>query len=307
MSIPLDISEEEIKNLIYSECKALELHAKKYSDSVLSGAYKSVKRGSGIEFEETRVYSPSDDARRIDWKVTARKQKPYIKSFREEREQSIFLIVDSTYSTLLGKENTKSKKILEVAAFIGSIASFNQDKIGSMSFTNSDVSFNKAKRGFSSVYKILHDIISLSLRIGSIEESKSNASHISFKAVLDHVQRFIKKRSKVFLISDFSFVNDFEKELSTLSKKQDIYCISVYDAIEDSLPTSGTYLTKNPETGEEHILSLSHPQVRDYLQTQIKVHREQIEQIFKKREIPFIALHTSTDTREALFRFFKRS
>lgn len=303
----LDFSEEDIKDLIYAECKALEVTAKKYSDAMLSGAYKSIKRGAGVEFEEARIYTPSDDSRRIDWKVTARKQKPYIKSFREEKDQSMYLIVDGTLSTLLGIENTKSKKILEVAAFIGSIASFNQDKIGSICFTNTGLNFNKVKRGFSSVYKILHDIVSLSVRTSSVDSLVWNNAQpaMSFKEALKNVQRFIKRRSKIFLISDFNFPIDFEAEISQISNKHDLFCVSVYDAIEDDLPNSGTFFTKNPETGEEQILQLSNNLVRNFLINEMQEHKKNLENAFKRLEIPYVTLNTSTNTREVLFRFFR--
>ena len=297
-------SEIDIKDLIYAECKALEITARKFADTSISGAYKSLKRGSGIEFEEARIYTPSDDARRIDWKVTARKQKPYIKSFREEREQSIVLIVDGTYSTLLGVEESKSKRILEVAAFIGSIATFNQDLIGSLSFTNYNFNYTKPKRGFNSVFKILHDIISIQVK-NSEETEAIDQKQLPFSEVLQNVGKIIKKKSQLFIISDFNFKYEFESPLKSLSKKHDVYCISIEDALETKLPEAGTYLLKNPENGEENLFNFSNKKARNAIIENIKNHRENIQLLFKRQKIPFLTLNSDSDVRSCLFSFFK--
>ena len=300
-----ELAQINLKELVYSECRALEITAKKLADASVTGAYRSLKKGSGIEFEEARLYTPSDDSRRIDWKVTARKQNPYIKSFREERDQSVLLVVDKTASTLLGIEESKARKILEAAAFIGSIASFNQDAIGSILFSEDGFTYSRPKKGFASVFKILHEIVNSIYASNNINSAKS--SNTSFAESLFAIGKLVKRKTQIFLISDFNFPTSFEAPLKSISKKHDVFCLSIVDSLESSMPTAGTFLIKDPETGFEQLVNFSNKKTRDSLVSRITSHRENLSRTFKKQGIPYLQLSSSSDIRSSLFTFFKEN
>jgi uncharacterized protein (DUF58 family) len=305
------LAQGELKELIYAECRALEITARKLADASISGAYRSLKKGSGIEFEEARLYTPTDDARRIDWKVTARKQKPYIKSFKEEQDQSVLIVVDQTPSTLLGIESSKAKKILEISAFIGTIANFSNDPIGSILFDNNGFSYNKPKKGFSNVFQILNEIYSsihcVANNDSKLEKKQFTNESDNFSQILVSVGKLAKRKSQIFIISDFNFPINFESALKFVGIKHDLFCLSIEDALEESIPDSGTFLLKNPETGEEQLINFSSKLTREAIHKGIESHRKKLNDTFKKYKIPFLKLSTTSDIRSKLFSFFKEN
>ena len=128
------LNSSEVSSLLYAECRALQFKARKWAEEQTSGNYRSLSRGSGMEFDEARLYVPGDDSRRIDWKLTARKSSAYVKSFIEENDNAVSLLIDLSASTILGTRYSLLERILEVSAFLSSIALFNKDVISAILF-----------------------------------------------------------------------------------------------------------------------------------------------------------------------------
>jgi uncharacterized protein (DUF58 family) len=295
-------SEEEIRSLLYSECRALEFTARKWADARISGAYKSIQKGSGVEFEEARLYTPGDDARRIDWKVSARKQQPYIKSFREDRDQSLFLIADVSPSSLLGINEPKINKIGEICAFLSSIAVFNQDAVGAISFYEDIVSYSPAKKGFSATLKLLHAIYKTAYELGNHRAATSTPS---LHSTLVSASSILKRKSIIFIISDFTMPIDFGSSLQILSKKHDVYAIRLNDALESQIPEKGVFSVLHPETKEQYLIDFSSKKTRTALLEQIETHATELKNTFSRRGIPFLSLNNNDSIRSSLFSFFQ--
>jgi uncharacterized protein (DUF58 family) len=297
-------TEEEIRSLLYSECRALEFTARKWADARIAGAYKSIQKGSGIEFEEARLYSPGDDARRIDWKVSARKQQPYIKSFREDRDQSLFLIADVSPSSLLGINEPKINKIGEICAFLSSIAVFNQDAVGAISFYEDIVSYSPPKKGFSATLKLLHAIYKTAYELG-LGNHRPSSSTPSLHSTLVSASSILKRKSIIFIISDFTMPIDFGSSLQILAKKHDVYAIRLTDQLESQIPEKGVFSVVHPETKEQYLIDFSSKKTRTALLEQIEKHAKDLKNTFSRRGIPFLSLNNNDSIRSSLFTFFQ--
>jgi len=296
-------TDNEIREQIFSECRALQFIAKKWADTKVSGAYKSIQKGSGIEFEEARLYSPGDDARRIDWKLSAKRQKPYIKSFREERDQSLHLIVDVSPSTLLGVDSPKIRKIGEICAFLSSIAIFNKDSVGGATFFDKIIKYNPPKKGLSSAFSMLHSVYSSAYKLYSDNNISTTPSlHLPLLTS----SSIIKKKSAIFIVSDFNFPLDFSSALQGLAKRHDVYAIRLSDSLEKSLPNSGKFLFFDPESRKEFLLDLSSKKTRESIISQISIHSSGIERLFAENGIPYVSFYSSDNIRTGLFNFFQK-
>jgi uncharacterized protein (DUF58 family) len=294
--------EEEIKSMLFSECRALEYTARKWADARISGAYKSIQKGSGIEFEEARLYTPGDDARRIDWKVSARKQQPYIKSFREDRDQSLIIITDVSPSCLLGVNEPKIRKIGEICAFLASIAVFNGDAVGGITFFNDIISYTPPKKGFSSTLRLLHSIYKTAYDLKNHPPLDASPS---LNSTLVSAASIIRKKSIIFLVSDFNTPTDFSGPLEMLGRKHDVYAVRLQDPLEENVPGSGIFAFMDPETGRTFRIDFSSKSSRDAFSHTIQEHTTSLKRIFSSARVPYISLSGEDSVRSSLFTFFQ--
>lgn len=199
------------------------------ANDLLAGLYRSAFKGKGMEFEEVRPYQSGDEIRSIDWNVTARMQAPYVKHFREERELSIFLVVDISSSLRFGTKNVlKSALIAEIAAVLAFSGIKNQDKIGLILFSEEVEHYLPPKKGIRHVLRLIRDLMIVKPK----KRGTSVAKSLSFLAKVQ------KKPCVVFLLSDF-FCPDFSKEVSLVAKKHDLIAVHVSDPIENAIPNIG--------------------------------------------------------------------
>ena len=232
--------------------RRIEIQSNKLVDEIFSGEYRSGFRGKGIEFENIRHYVAGDDVRSIDWNVTARYNKAFVKQYCEEREMNLFLLIDMSRSNSFGK---KKEFIAEISATLALSANRNNDRVGVIFFTGKVEKFIPSKSGKKHVLAIIENILNY----------EPQQADTSIANVLHYFNRVEKKRSVVFLISDFLDAG-YEREIKASSNRHDLVRIRVLDKAEEHIPAGAIFTFEDLETGETLILDntkqdfiMSHP------------------------------------------------
>ncbi len=234
---------------ILKQVRQIEIRTKGLVNQVFSGEYHSVFKGRGMEFSEVREYQFGDDIRNIDWNVTARFGHPFIKVFEEERELTVILMVDLSGSLNFGSaDKTKQEVAAELSAILAFSALKNNDKVGLILFTDKIEKFVPPRKGNKHVLRIIRDVLSFE------PEGKST----NLKGALEYMNNAIKKRSIVFLLSDF-MDSDFEKILRVVGKRHDLIGIVLNDKREEEIPKVGVIRFTDAETGQERWVDTSNP------------------------------------------------
>ncbi|OGV01722.1 MAG: hypothetical protein A2330_04650, partial [Ignavibacteria bacterium RIFOXYB2_FULL_36_7] len=264
-------------------------------NQVFSGEYHSVFKGRGMEFSEVREYQFGDDIRNIDWNVTARFSHPFIKIFEEERELTVILLVDLSGSLLFGTvEKTKQQIAAELSAVLAFSAMKNNDKVGLILFTDKIEKFVPPRKGKTHVLRLVREVLSF--------EPKGKATNL--KSALEYMNNAIKKKSIVFLISDF-MDNGYEKILRIVGKKHDLVGIVINDRREFKLPKIGLVKLTDSETGEERWIDTSDTKV----QKTVAGVRQRIIQnrksLFLSSRLDSIEINTGENYVKPLVKFFR--
>lgn len=273
----------------------IEIRAKGLSRDVFSGQYRSAFKGRGMTFSEVREYAYGDEVRSIDWNVSAKLNKPFVKIFEEEREMTVMLMIDISGSTLFGSKNElKSEIITEIAATIAFSASSNNDKVGAILFSDTVDLFVPPKKGTSHCLRIIRELLSF----------RKQESKTSFKEPFQYINNVIKKRCTCFFITDgFS---EFDKGLTIFSKKHDVCAVIVNDRMEFLLPDLGLVLMKDAESNESRWVDTSDGRTREYFASYRKRRKEDLETALKKLGIDYISLFTEDDYTKALIKLFAK-
>lgn len=281
---------------LHRDIKYIELFVRKLLLSGLSGNYLSALKGSGLRFEEVRPYQPGDEVRRIDWNITARTNQPYVKIFREERELQIILAVDLSASTLFGTQ-TQSKRdlIVHLAALFAFLATKNNDRIGLITFTDQIESWLPPKKGLRHVYRVIDTLLS----------TRPQHPATNLNRILETLARRTRKRSVVFLISDFCDQN-YERSLQLLSKKHDLIPISIIDQRDASLSDLGVVLFKELESATTQWVDTSDPEFTAAWKKQYFEHDRRTQETFKKLRLDTLEFLTGESLLKPLMLFFKR-
>ena len=230
---------------LLAKVKRIEIRAKRAVNELTAGAWLSTFKGKGVEFDDVREYFPGDDVRSIDWKVTARMRKPFIKQFTEERELSLFLLVDVSASGDIGSfEKSKNELAAEIAALLSMSAINNGDRVGLMLFSDHEELFLKAQKGQRHIKRIIRELLAFNRKNKKTNLSEAIASFI----------RYQKRRSIVVLISDF-IDEEYTKALGQLNRKHELICMRLYDPLELKIPELGQLCLEDAETGELQTLS----------------------------------------------------
>ncbi|MCX7728581.1 MAG: DUF58 domain-containing protein [Bacteroidia bacterium] len=276
--------------------KRIEIKSKGLSQNIFSGQYHSAFKGRGMAFSEVREYVPGDDIRNIDWNVTARFNTPYVKVFEEERELTLLLMIDISASTSFGMINDYKKNLIaEMAATIAFSANQNNDKVGVIFFSNKVEKFIPPKKGKSQVLRIIREII------GTEKTSPSTDLNDALKFLF----QAIKKRSTVFILSDFLMPLNFLDALKISARKHDIIAIKINDKNEKELPNVGLLPIKNLETQEIQWIDTSDKQFRTQLTANFLQHSDQLKQIFQKAKVDSIEILTHQNYIIPLSNLFK--
>ena len=280
---------------ILKKVKRLEITTRGLVNDVFSGEYHSVFKGRGMEFSEVREYQIGDDIRTIDWNVTARSGKPFVKIFEEERELTVMLMVDASSSGEFGTyERMKGEIGVEICALLAFSAIKNNDKVGLIIFTDKIEKFIPPRKGKSHVLRLLRELLYF-----KPEDRKTDIG-----MSLEYLNRVVKRRSVVFMISDF-ISQDYEKQLRIVNKKHDIVAINIIDPRELDLPSIGFIEFEDLESGERMVLDTSDPEVRSMFKNESSVSLVKREKLFKSMNVDSIMIRTDQSYVEPLIRFFR--
>ena len=278
----------------------IQIYTSKAVNDVLAGEYHSVFKGQGMEFDEVRAYQPGDDIRTIDWNVTARTGHPYVKRYVEEREITVFFLVDLSRSGSFGSlEKLKNEVAAEFCALLAFSAIKNNDKVGLIVFTDTIELFIPPAKGTSHVLRLIREL--LFFEPGQIR--KKTGTDIAL--ALDYLGRVLNKRGVVFLVSDFLDKN-FEKPLRVLARRHDLIAVTVSDPRELSLPNVGLLEIQDAETGESMVIDTGSKRVRSKYRRLAEEKNNKLSNLFQSTGIDHIKLLTNRDYVLDLVKFFRK-
>ncbi|MHB8854722.1 MAG: DUF58 domain-containing protein [Ignavibacteriaceae bacterium] len=280
---------------ILKQVRQIEIRTKGLVNQVFSGEYHSVFKGRGMEFSEVREYQFGDDIRNIDWNVTARFGHPFIKVFEEERELTVILMVDLSGSLNFGSaDKTKQEVAAELSAILAFSALKNNDKVGLILFTDKIEKFVPPRKGNKHVLRIIREVLSFE------PEGKST----NLKGALEYMNNAIKKRSIVFLLSDF-MDSGFEKILRVVGKRHDLIGIVLNDKREEDIPKVGVIRFTDAETGHERWIDTSNP-VNQFLLKEMREKKSaQQKTLFLTSRVDSIKIQTGQNYIKPLVQFFR--
>uniref|UniRef100_A0A7C6A9T3 DUF58 domain-containing protein n=1 Tax=candidate division WOR-3 bacterium TaxID=2052148 RepID=A0A7C6A9T3_UNCW3 len=278
----------------------IEIRTKSLVNTLFAGDYKSSFKGRGIEFLDVREYLPGDDVRTIDWKVTARFGRPYVKKYAEERELIVILIVDASGSERFGtRRQFKLEQAATIAATLAFSAVRNNDKVGLLFFTDKVEKFIPPRKGRFHVLRLIRDILYFT------PESKGTDPILA----LEFLMHILKRRAIIFFLSDFigdGFKPDKIKiPLGVAAKKHDLVVITINDPSEDELPKVGLVEFEDAETGEILTIDTNEKALRERYRLYRQQKYEERERLFNSLGIDHIALKTSEDFSDKLHKFFQ--
>lgn len=283
------IAEEILKKV-----RRIEIISKKSSQEIFAGEYHSAFKGRGMEFSEVREYVEGDDIRFIDWNVSSRMGKFYVKQFVEERELTVILAIDLSASlNFFSRSKSKKEIAAEISAIIAFTASLNNDKVGLLIFTDQVERFIPPKKGKTHILRIIREIL----------EFKPKSKGTSIDNGLVYLNKVIKKKAILFLLSDF-IDQDFQQSLKIASQKHDLIAIKISDRREITLPKAGVFILKDQETGEEFFVDFNSKKTRSDFLKKLQENENQLLETFKKYGVDSITIDSEKDYEKPLFDFF---
>jgi len=280
---------------ILKKVRRIEITTRGMVNDVFSGEYHSVFKGRGVEFAEVRQYQVGDDIRTIDWNVTARYGEPFVKVFEEERELTVVLMVDASSSGEFGTfERMKGEIAVEICALLAFSAIKNNDKVGLLIFTDKVEKFVPPRKGKSHVLRVLRELLYF----------RPEDRRTDIRTALDYLNRVVRRRSVVFLVSDFLSA-DYEKALRIANRRHDVVAIQIVDPRESELPAVGYVELEDAETGETILLDTRNRGVRELFAQRAGELMQSRNKLFKSMNIDSIVIRTDHSYFEPLIRFFR--
>ncbi len=281
---------------IMRKIRRIQIRTSRKVDELLAGTWNSAFKGRGIEFEEVRPYQAGDDVRTIDWNVTARSDQPYVKLFREERELAVMLLVDLSGSQSFGtNEQTKRDLVAELGATLAMSAIKNNDRVGLTLFTDEIEKCIPPKKGSRHVLRLIRELLFC--------EPVGNRTNL--RRALEHLNRTSRRRTVVFLISDFQD-SGFEATMKVACRKHDIIPVVISDPREGEMPNVGLVRLQDEETGEVIMLDTSSAKNRELF---AKLYQQQAaarDGIFRRQRLEPLHLETGRDLIDPLRRYFHK-
>ena len=280
---------------LIAKIKNIHIRASRLVNDVFAGEYESAFKGRGLEFEEVREYLPGDDVRSIDWNVTARYSKPYIKTFKDERELTVIFVVDVSASSRFGtKTKFKNEVAAEITALLAYTALKNNDKVGLLIFSDHVEHYLPPKKGKGHIWRVIREILAY--------RSDSKKTHLG--NALEFLNQIVKRRAVVFLISDFLDQDD-QTQLRTTSQIHDLIAFGIYDDREVNLPNVGYIELEDAETGESILVNTTNKQVRNEFKKIAEFTQQKQEVFFKSLNIDFIQMRTDENYIDPIIKFFR--
>ena len=277
--------------------RKIEIKTRGLSKNIFAGEYHSAFKGRGMTFSEVREYQYGDDIRNIDWNVTARHNRPYVKIFEEERELTVMLMIDVSASRNFGTiSKLKKNQITEIAAVLAFSAIQNNDKIGVIFFSDKIEKFIPPKKGRTHILHIIRELIDF------YPEDKQT----DIEQALEYMTNSIKKRCTCFVISDFIDELDFAHALAIANRKHDVVALRVYDPRENQLPPVGMMYLRDAETGEQMWVDTSDKKLREAYEKYAFVREKELDAIFKRSGVDVANIRSDEDYVRALITLFKK-
>jgi len=280
---------------VLRQVRLIELRTRGLVNSLFAGEYRSVFKGQGMEFSEVREYQVGDEVRNIDWNVTARMRRPYVKRYIEERDLTVMLVVDLSGSERFGtRRRFKSEVAAELAAVLTMSAIRNNDRVGAVFFTDRVEHVVPPRKGRRHALRVLRDLL--------VFHPVGRGTDLA--GALDYLSKMLHHMAVVFVVSDFLSA-EIERPLKLLAQRHDVVAVTVEDPAEVQLPNVGLARLADPETGEMVDVNTSDPALRASYDARVNADRERRRRLLRRLAIDEVAIHTETPIIEPLLRFFR--
>jgi uncharacterized protein (DUF58 family) len=280
---------------VLRQIRHIDMRTRGLVNSLFAGEYRSVFKGQGMEFAEVREYMPGDEVRSIDWNVTARMRRPFVRRYEEERELTVMLAVDLSGSERYGTERRfKSELATELAAVLALSAVRNNDRVGALLFTDQVEHVVRPRKGRRHALRLLRDVL--------VFEPKGRSTNVAVAA--DYLARLLTHKAIVFIISDFQDP-DLERPLKRLALRHDVVAVTIEDPGEFALPDVGLARFVDPETGVIVERDTTDPALRQWFAERVGAEREERRRLLRRLAIDEVQVRTGEAYVEPLLRFFR--
>ncbi len=278
------------------QIRLLEIRTNRAVDEITGGAYRSVFKGRGIEFEEVREYTPEDDVRDIDWNVSARIGSPYIKKYVEERELTVLLLVDVSASGAFGSaEKSKRRTAAELAALLAFSAGRNGDKVGLLMFSDRIELYVPPRSGRSHTLRLIREMLAFRPQSGGTD----------IDLALRESAQLLKKRSVVFLLSDLIDRKEFETSLKLLNRRHDVVALQIFDPVEHRWPSALPVVVEDAESGELVRFGGGRREL-GRLEAELEQVREARRELCRRARVDLIEIESGREVLRPVIEFFAR-
>ena len=284
-----------IPSQVIKKIRRIHIKSRRTVSSIMAGQYRSVFRGSGMEFEEVREYTPGDEVKSIDWKVSARLGRPFVKRFREEREAIVILLIDMSASLQFGSFSGQTlEKVAEAASVLAFSAIKNNDKVGVVFFTDRVEAYIPPKKGSAHVWRVIKEIFTF----------QPQGRGTDLNVPLTYISKILKKRAFVFILSDFMGPLD-ERSLGLARRRHEIIGVGIQDGAARELPRGGMIQIRDLETGACRWVDGFDARTRKiYAQTRIR-QQEGVRKSFARSKSDFMEIATRESVADSLSRYFR--
>ena len=282
---------------IIKKVRKIEIKTRGLSSNIFAGQYHSAFKGRGMAFSEVREYQFGDDVRDIDWNVTARFHRPYVKVFEEERELTVMLLIDVSGSLDFGTQRQmKRDMVTEIAATIAFSAIQNNDKIGVIFFSDKIEKYIPPKKGRKHILYIIREML----------DFQPESKRTDVKQAIEFLSSVQKRRTTAFILSDFYVRNDFQQSLQICNRKHDVVAIQVYDIRAKELPDVGLMKVVDAETGFEQYVDTGSRKLRQTYQRYWMGRQAELSETFNKSNVDHVSIATNEDFVKSLLLLFKQ-
>ena len=282
---------------IIKKVRKIEIKTRGLSSNIFAGQYHSAFKGRGMAFSEVREYQFGDDVRDIDWNVTARFHRPYVKVFEEERELTVMLLIDVSGSLYFGtQKQMKRDMVTEIAATIAFSAIQNNDKIGVVFFSDKIEKYIPPKKGRKHILYIIREML----------DFQPESKRTDVKQAVEFLSSVQKRRTTAFILSDFYVRNDFQQSLQICNRKHDVVAIQVYDQRAKELPDVGLMKVVDAETGFEQYVDTGSKRLRQAYHNYWMSRQAELQDTFNKSNVDNVSIATNEDFVKSLLMLFKQ-
>jgi uncharacterized protein (DUF58 family) len=290
-----NIGSDQLREML-RQVRRIEIRSRRAVQEILGGEYHSVFKGRGMEFDEVREYAPGDEIRDIDWNVTARTGRPFVKRYAEERERTVFFVVDVSGSSVFGAaDRMKGEVAAEICSVLAFSAVQNNDRVGLLTFSDRVENLVPPRKGRKHVLRVVRELL--------FAQPQGRGTDLAL--AVDTLNKVLKRRAILFVVSDF-FARDVRKVLMVANRKHDLIAVRLTDPREETLPPAGIVELTDAETGESFLIDAGSRRARERFAEAAELRRLDTEKLFRSLGVDFIAARTDAPYLDSLVRLFRR-